>query len=262
VLQCGRLWELSLSERRRTLEARRLCMFCLRHPADSECFDQGGRTKPACVQPGCGGRHAVGVHELLGGVNVSVNLVTGEDHEMEEDVGWYVNIARVKQEEDDWQELDDSWLELDKGESGEEAGVYCPSVCLRKDDSGLEEKLEYFHDVEPPPEEEGAEEDRWWSPEPRRPESEEEDEEENQCLVSLLMSEPESKNNKAEPAQPQAKAAMALSGGGRQVPGGEPREKERDPRGSPCSGGPPAEKKPRRRAASKRNGRPRGGTRG
>ncbi len=234
VLQCGRLRELSLSERRRALEASGLCMFCLRHPADSECFDQGGRMKPACVQPGCGGRHAVGVYELLGGVDVSVNLVAGEDHGMEEDEEWYVNLVRVEREEDDRQEFDDSWLELDGEESREEAGVYCPSSCLRKDDSGLEEELEYFHDVTPPPEVEGAEEDRWWSPEPQRPESEEEDEEENQYLVSLLMGEPERENTSAEPAQPRANAARSPSSEGRQVPEEEPGEKERGPRGSPC----------------------------
>jgi hypothetical protein len=79
--------------------------------------------KPACVQPGCGGRHAVRVHELLGGVDVNVNLVAGEDHGMEEDEEWYVNIVRVEREEDDRQEFDDSWLELDGEESGEKAGV-------------------------------------------------------------------------------------------------------------------------------------------
>jgi hypothetical protein len=45
VLQCGKLRELSLSERRRALEASGLCMFCLKHPADAECFDRGGPHK-------------------------------------------------------------------------------------------------------------------------------------------------------------------------------------------------------------------------
>jgi hypothetical protein len=153
VLQCGRLRELSSNDLRKALEARGLCMFCLKHPADLECFDQGGRTKPACVQPGCRGEHAAGVHELLRGAGASVNLVAGEDHEVEEDEEWYVNVIRAEQGEDDWQESDDSWLELEGGESEEEAGDYCPSACLRKNDSGLEDELEYFHDVMPPPEE-------------------------------------------------------------------------------------------------------------
>jgi hypothetical protein len=191
-----------LSERRKALEASGLCMFCLKHPADSECFDQGGRMKPVCVQPEC-----------------------------EE---WYINVVRVKQGEDDWQELYDSWLEVDGGESGEEAESYCPSACLRKDDSGLEEELGYFHDVTPPPEEGGAEEDRFWSPEPQRPESEEENNEENQYLARLLMGEPERKNNDAEPARPQAEAAVVLSGEGHQTPEGEPGEDNRGPpRGEP-----------------------------
>ncbi len=85
-------------------------MFCLRHPADAECYNQGGRTKLACVQPGCKGKHATRVHELLGGLDASVNLVAEEDEDL------YVNIARIVQEEDNWREPDDSWLELDGGE--------------------------------------------------------------------------------------------------------------------------------------------------
>jgi hypothetical protein len=109
-------------------------MFCLRHPANAECFDQGGRSKPACVQPGCKGKHAAGVYELLGGTDASVNLVAEEDDE-EDDEDLYINVARVGQEEDNWQEPDDSWLDLDVGESNGEAGVYCISACMRKDDS-------------------------------------------------------------------------------------------------------------------------------
>jgi hypothetical protein len=80
VLWCGKLRKLNLCERRKVLEASGLCMFCLRHPANAECFDQG-RRKPACVQPGCKGKHAAGVHELLGGTGASVNLVAEEDKE-------------------------------------------------------------------------------------------------------------------------------------------------------------------------------------
>jgi hypothetical protein len=76
------------------------------------------------------------VHELLGGEDASVNLVTEEGHGTEEDKDLYVNIARFEQEEDDWQEPDDSWLELDGGESEGEAGAYCISACMRKDESG------------------------------------------------------------------------------------------------------------------------------
>jgi hypothetical protein len=43
-------------------------------------------------------------------VEASVNLATEEDDE-EDEGDLYVNVARIGQEEDDWQELDDSWLD-------------------------------------------------------------------------------------------------------------------------------------------------------
>jgi hypothetical protein len=249
VLQCGKLQKLSLNERRRALEASRLCMFCLRHPANTECFDQGGCTKPACVQPGCKGRHAFGVHELLGGEDASVNLVTEEGRGMEENKDLYVNIARFEQEEDDWQEPDTSWLELDGGESEEEAGAYCVSAGLRKDDSGLEDELEYFHDVTPPLEEEGVVEDRCWSPEQK---SEEEDKEENQYLVSLLMGGLETGGNDPETTQPQTEAATAPAGGDLQALEGEPVEEKSGPQENTPSSELPARKRPRRRMPRKK----------
>ncbi len=88
---------------------------------------------------------------MLGGTDASVNLVAEGDLEAEEDEDLYVNVARIRQEEDDWQEPDDLWLELEEGESEEEAGVYCVSACMRKDDSRLENELDYFHDITPPP---------------------------------------------------------------------------------------------------------------
>jgi hypothetical protein len=56
VLRCNKLWELGPCDLKKALEASGLCMFCLRHPANAECFDQGGRLKPACVQSGCKGK--------------------------------------------------------------------------------------------------------------------------------------------------------------------------------------------------------------
>jgi hypothetical protein len=143
-------------------------------------------------------------------------------------------------------------MELDGGESEEEAGVYCLSACLRKDDSGLEEELEYFHDVTPPSEEEGAEEDRWWSPDPQRLQSEEEDEEANQYLVSLLMGDHENEDGSTGPAQPQAETVAATDGWGRQVPEGELKEERRGLRVDFCGGELPEKKKPRRRLLRKR----------
>ncbi len=78
ALQCSRLWELSLNERRRALEASGLCMYCLRHPAKLECYGRGGPTKPGCPQPECGGKHAAGAHELLGKMDASINFIAGD----------------------------------------------------------------------------------------------------------------------------------------------------------------------------------------
>ncbi len=235
ALRCGKLRKLSLTERRKALEASGLCMFCLRHPADVECFDLGGRTKPACVQPGCKGKH-----ELLGGVDASINLVAEEDHGMEEDEDLYVNVARVGQEEDDWQEPDDSWLDLDWGESEEEAGVYCISACMRRDDSGLEDELEYFHDVTPPPEEEETVEDRWWSPEPQGPRSEE-DEEDNRYINDLLMGNLEAEGDKPRLVRPQAEVGVALADQDRQALSEGPEEEGGHQEGVADSEPPPHE---------------------
>jgi hypothetical protein len=63
VVQCSKLRELSPQDRKKALEASGLCMFCLRRSASAECFDQGGRSKPACTQLGCKGKHAAGMHD-------------------------------------------------------------------------------------------------------------------------------------------------------------------------------------------------------
>ncbi len=253
VLRCCRLRKLSLSERRRTLQASGLCMFCLRHPTDTECFDQGGRTKPACVQPGCKGKRAVGVHELLGEWMresiLSQRRVTRWRRTM---TCMYVNIARIGQEEDDWQEPDDSWLELDGGESEGEAGMYCISACLRKDDSRLGDELEYFHVVTPPPEEEGAVEVRWWSPEPQGLQSEEEDEEENQYLVNLLTGGLETGSNDSELTQSQTEAATApVARDSRALEEGS-EEEEGSPQKNVHGSESPAEKESKRRMPRKK----------
>jgi hypothetical protein len=79
ALQCTRLQKLSLDERRRVLERSGLCMYCLKHAAELECYGQGGPTKPWCMRLECGGGHATGAHKLLGEADASVNLVAGED---------------------------------------------------------------------------------------------------------------------------------------------------------------------------------------
>jgi hypothetical protein len=89
-----------------------------------------------------------------------------EDKTEEEEEVMFVNT--VQQEEDGWQEPDDSWLELDKEEGGQEAGVYYVDACPREDDTGLEDEMEHPHDAAPPPGGKGAAAVRWWSPGPQR----------------------------------------------------------------------------------------------
>jgi hypothetical protein len=150
-----------------------------------------------------------------------------EDEREEEEEVMFVNT--VQQEEDDWQEPDDSWLELDGGESEEEAGVYLISACLRKDDSVLEDELEYFHDVTPPPEKKGAAEVRCWSPEPRGLQSEEEDEEENQHLGNLITGGLKTGRSDSELTQSQTKAAAAPVARDRQTREKGSEEEKRSP---------------------------------
>jgi hypothetical protein len=97
ALQCTRLQKLSLDERRRVLERSGLCMYCLKHAAELECYGQGGPTKPRCMWPECGGGHATGAHKLLGEADTSVNLVAGEDCDSDEDEEWWVNTVLVEE---------------------------------------------------------------------------------------------------------------------------------------------------------------------
>ncbi len=122
------------------LEKSGLCMYCLKHAAELECYGQGGPSKPRCARPECGGRHAIGAHRLLGEADACVNLTTGDGCESDEDKEWWVNTVRAEEEGEDLEELEDP----EPGEHGERADRYYISPCTRKDDSGLEDELEYF----------------------------------------------------------------------------------------------------------------------
>ncbi len=52
LLQCTKLLNMELKE---ILEKSGLCLFCLKHAADLECFGRGGLSKPRCTQDGCDG---------------------------------------------------------------------------------------------------------------------------------------------------------------------------------------------------------------
>jgi hypothetical protein len=86
MLQCKKLLSLGLAERRDALEKSGLCMFCLKHSAELECYGKGGLSKPRCTRTGCDGEHTPNVHTLMGEDNAGVNLITGvEDREETED---------------------------------------------------------------------------------------------------------------------------------------------------------------------------------
>jgi hypothetical protein len=108
MLQCEKLLSLELAERRDALEKSELCMFCLKHSAELECFGKGGLSKPRCTHPGCDGEHTPGVHMLMGEDNAGVNLIAGDKDEDEakdeseaegeyeyEDGGWWVGTVGV-----------------------------------------------------------------------------------------------------------------------------------------------------------------------
>jgi hypothetical protein len=123
---------------------------------------------------------------------------------------------------------------------------------MRKDDSGLEDELEYFRDVTPPPEADEDEEDRWWSPGPQEQGSDEEDEEENRYLISLLMGEPRGKSNGEEAAPPQDETEAGPDGEDRQAPAEESERRGEGPPGGSRDEEPPTVRKFRRRGLRKR----------
>jgi hypothetical protein len=173
LLQCDKLLGMRLGKRKEILEKSGLCLFCLKHAAELECYGRGGLSKPRCTQTGCDGEHTPGVHKLMGEESVGVNLVAedGWESEEDEDEGWWVGTVGVVEE---------------AGEPGPEGGAWpTTSVFTRESSHGPGNKPEYPWDAHilSDPRESG--EDRWWSPEPPQPSSEE-DEEEVQYLIQAL----------------------------------------------------------------------------
>jgi hypothetical protein len=184
LLQCDKLLSMELGERKEILEKSGLCLFCLKHAAELECYGRGGLSKPRCTQAGCDGEHTPGMHKLMGEESAGVNLVAEDESELEEDEDeeWWVGTVGVMEVQDEEEEARE---EMDESETERET-QFITSTCTRKDNSGLEDEFEYPWDIHSPEEPEG---DRWWSPEPPQPSSEE-DEEEVQCLVQVLDLEP------------------------------------------------------------------------
>jgi hypothetical protein len=60
LLQCSKLLGMKLSERKEILKKSGLCLFCLKHAAELECYGRGGFLKPRCTQAGYDGEHTPG----------------------------------------------------------------------------------------------------------------------------------------------------------------------------------------------------------
>jgi hypothetical protein len=83
MIQCDKLLSLGLAERRDVLEKSGLCMFCLKHSAEFECYGRGGLSKPRCTRSGCDGEHTPNVHMLMGEDDAKVNFIAGSEGEEE-----------------------------------------------------------------------------------------------------------------------------------------------------------------------------------
>jgi hypothetical protein len=224
LLQCNKLLGMKLSERKEVLEKSGLCLFCLKHAAELECYGRGGLSKPKCTQAGCDGEHTSGVHELMGEESASVNFVAEEEYESEEDEEWWVGTVRVGEVRE---EEEETLEEIDESEPEREVH-FITSIFTRKDDSGLEDELEYLWDAHAPSSPGEPEEDRWWSPEPPQPSSEE-DEEEVQYLIQVLGLE----SREGEAGQEISRAperAVASPKEGTAMPGTSQRERPPHPR--------------------------------
>jgi hypothetical protein len=83
MIQCDKLLGLGLAERKDVLEKSGLCMFCLKHSAEFECYGKGGLSKPRCTRSGCDGEHTPNLHMLMGEDDAKVNFIAGVEGEEE-----------------------------------------------------------------------------------------------------------------------------------------------------------------------------------
>jgi hypothetical protein len=81
MIQCDKVLALGTAERRDVLEKSGLCMFCLKHSAEFECYGKGGLSKPRCTRGGCDGEHTPNVHMLMSEDDAKVSLVAGSEDE-------------------------------------------------------------------------------------------------------------------------------------------------------------------------------------
>ncbi len=166
MLQCEKLMSPGLAERREVLEKSGLCMFCLKHTAELECYGRGGLSKPRCTRPGCDGEHTPGVHKLMGEESAGVNIIAeggtedesedeDEAREEDQDEGWWVGTVGVMDTLDWAEETPRSVSSLEQARDGDHGEA----------DNGGQFECEH----EPLPSEwSGGEmaEDEWWELEP------------------------------------------------------------------------------------------------
>jgi hypothetical protein len=225
LLQCSKLLGMKLNEMKEVLEKSGLCLFCLKHAAELECYGRGGLSKPRCTQAGCDGEHIPSVHELMGEERANVNLVAEDEYESEEDKEWWVGTVRVEGAQEEGEETLEA---IDESEPEREAR-FITSIFTRKDDSGLEDELEYLCDAHALSSSGEPEEDRWWSPEPPQPSSEE-DEEEVQYLMQVLGIEPR-EGETSQGANSAPEKAVARPEEGTTAPEASRRKRSPHPRG-------------------------------
>jgi hypothetical protein len=169
MIQCDKLLGLGLAERRDVLEKSGLCMFCLKHLAEFECYGRGGLSKPRCTRSGCDGEHTPNVHMLMGEDDAKVNFVAGSEGEE----GFEAGDEHGVECEYEWEYEDGGlWVGtvgavevLKRGKEALDTTDALASVLSgsRPEEEGSSDQNEQESDfqVDGDPEEEAAE-DGWW----------------------------------------------------------------------------------------------------
>jgi hypothetical protein len=128
---CRAFGKLPAKERERLIVDNKLCPFCLLHVKDKVCGEKQKPALVACTTPGCKGRHARRLHELL----KDILCEEGRIHVLQEDDGWEESeeaweleeaegmiVGAVRQESGcSWPDACDTWAALDKEA---EVGIY------------------------------------------------------------------------------------------------------------------------------------------
>ncbi len=139
--------DLDAETKRKALEESELFTFCLRHAAGLECYGREMDSKPACQVPECEGQHTERLHEMISGLNASVNMLVYEQEEEEE----YVNMTRgehCRESVERWETLNDSWLEMEALEEEDKDGVFYINALVREDENERQDEEKEEQDEE------------------------------------------------------------------------------------------------------------------